>query len=132
VNLCNLYSYKLIGKLTAFLQLQEFSLHDQTLDSFTSTARRSPHNLNPRLATFSLRLPHYKYRRLTFSVTITHSPITLANLSSINLVSIFRCSSLPHNPVYARRVDPSALAFSLSSHRHSCISLSFSSRFIVS
>jgi hypothetical protein len=34
------------------------------------------------------------------------------------------------NPVYARRVDPSALAFSLSSHRHSYMSLLFSSRFI--
>jgi hypothetical protein len=29
-----------------------------------------------------------------------HSPITLYNLSSINLVSIFRCSSPPRNPVY--------------------------------
>ena len=49
---------------------------------------------------------------------ITHSPITLANLSSINLVSIFMCSSPPSNPVYARRVNPSVLVFSLSSHRH--------------
>ncbi len=47
------------------------------------------------------------------------SPITLANLSSISLVSIFRCSSPPHNPVYVRPVDPSSLAFGLSSHRHS-------------
>ena len=31
--------------------------------------------------------------------------------------------------VYARRVNPSALAFSLSSHRHSYVSLLFSSRF---
>ena len=30
---------------------------------------------------------------------------------SINLVSIFRCFSPPHNPVYVRRVDPSAVAF---------------------
>jgi hypothetical protein len=49
---------------------------------------------------------------------ITHSPITLSNLSSLNLVYIFRCSSPPYNPVYPRRVDLSALAFSLSSHRH--------------
>ena len=62
-----------------------------------------------------------KYRRRTFSVTISHSPITLANLSPINLVSIFRCPSPPRNPVYTRRVDPSVLAFSLSSHRHSYI-----------
>jgi hypothetical protein len=30
----------------------------------------------------------------------TYSPITLGNISSINLVSIFRCSSSPSNPVY--------------------------------
>jgi hypothetical protein len=34
------------------------------------------------------------------------------NLSSINLVSIFRCSSPPRNPVYVRCVDPSVLPFS--------------------
>jgi len=54
----------------------------------------------------------------------------LVGVSSINLVSIFRCSSSPHNTVYARRVDPSAVACSLSSHRHSYVSLLFSSRFI--
>jgi hypothetical protein len=48
----------------------------------------------------------------------------------INLVSILWCSSPPRNPVYPRRVDPSAVAFSLSSHRHSYISLLFISRFI--
>jgi hypothetical protein len=37
-------------------------------------------------------------------------------LPQVNLVSMFRCSSPPRNPVYARRVDPSALALSLSSH----------------
>jgi hypothetical protein len=41
VNLCDFYSYKLIGKLTAFLQLQEFSLRNMTVDSSTSAARRS-------------------------------------------------------------------------------------------
>jgi hypothetical protein len=59
----------------------------------------------------------------------THSPITLANLSSISLVSIFRCSSPPINPVYTRLVDPSPLVFSLSSHRHSYIGLLCRSRF---
>ncbi len=34
------------------------------------------------------------------------------------------------NDLFARRVDPSALAFSLASHRHSSIRLLFSSRFI--
>ena len=37
----------------------------------------------------------------------SHSPITHSKLSSINLVSIFRCSSSPCNPVCARRIDPS-------------------------
>ncbi len=35
--------------------------------------------------------------------------LTLVNISSINHVSIFRCSSSPINPVYSRRVDSSAL-----------------------
>jgi hypothetical protein len=104
--------------------------------SSTTTARRSPPSSNPRLGTFtsfSLRLSitdHIEYRRRTFSVKITHSPITLANLSSIDLVSLFRCCSPPRNTLYARRL--SALAFSLSSHRHSHISLLLRSRFIVS
>jgi hypothetical protein len=41
---------------------------------------------------------------------------SFVNISFINLVSIFRCSSPSHNPVYPRGVDPSVLAFSLSSH----------------
>ncbi len=35
------YSYRLIGKLTAFLQLQEFSLRNPPVDFSTSAARRS-------------------------------------------------------------------------------------------
>ena len=51
-------------------------------------------------------------------VSQVHSPITLSNFSSINLVFIFRCSSSPIHPVFVRRVDSSSLVFSLSSHRH--------------
>jgi len=58
----------------------------------------------------------------------TCSPITLANISSIKLVSIFRCFSPPTNPVYVRCVDPSSSVSSLSSHRHSYIGLLCSSR----
>ncbi len=43
--------------------------------------------------------------------TLTHH--TLKPLSPLNLVSIFRCPSPPHNLVYARRVDPSVLSFSV-------------------
>jgi hypothetical protein len=49
--------------------------------------------------------------------------ITFANFSSINLVSIFRCSSSTTNPVYTRRVNSLVSVCSLSSHRHSYIHL---------
>ena len=35
------YSYRLIGKLTAFLQLQEFSLRNRTVEPFTLSVRPS-------------------------------------------------------------------------------------------
>jgi hypothetical protein len=40
-NLLDFYSYRLIGKLTAFLQLQEFSQRNLPVDSFTFAARLS-------------------------------------------------------------------------------------------
>ena len=70
VTCCAFNSYKLIGKLTAFLQLQEFSLRNLPVDSYTSVAWRSPHNS-------SLRSQHSRqgcittncleYRRNTYS-----------------------------------------------------------------
>jgi hypothetical protein len=45
-------------------------------------------------------------------VSRSHSPITLTKISSINLVSIFGCSSPPFNPVYVRRVTPSTFHMS--------------------
>jgi hypothetical protein len=56
VNLCAFYFYRRIGKLTAFLQLQEFSLRNQP---FTIVALRSPHSSSLRSATSSPRLQHY-------------------------------------------------------------------------
>jgi hypothetical protein len=73
-----------------------------------------------------------KFRRCPYSFTNTHSPITLTNFSSINLVFIFRCSCPPRNTVYERRVDLSVWTVSLSSHWHSYISLLCTSLFIVS
>jgi hypothetical protein len=76
--------------------------------SSTTTARRSPHNSNRELEHFrqvDCTTNYFEYRRCTFTVTITHSPITLGNLSSINLVFIFRYSSPPRNPVYVRSLD---------------------------
>jgi hypothetical protein len=57
-------------------------------------------------------------------VNIDGTPITSRTHThpshSQNLVyfSIFKCSSSPRNPAYARLVDSSVLVFSLSSHRH--------------
>lgn len=73
---------------------------------------------------------HLEYRRRTCGVQITHSPFTLGNYSFINLVYVVRYYGSSHHLEYDRPVDPSVLAFSLSSHRHSNISLFFSSRFI--
>ncbi len=56
-----------------------------------------------------------------------YSPISLANISSINLVSIFRCSSSATNRGHPRCVDSSTLVCSLSSHRHSYIGFVFNS-----
>ena len=38
-----------------------------------------------------------KYRWRAYHIKNAHSPISLANISSINLVSVFRCSSSPTN-----------------------------------
>ena len=41
VSLCSFYICRLIGKLTTFLQIQEFIFHNQP---FTTVSRRSPHS----------------------------------------------------------------------------------------
>ena len=51
VNSLDYYSYRLIGKLTAFLQLQECSLRNLPVeDSFTFGARRSLRSLGAKSA----------------------------------------------------------------------------------
>jgi hypothetical protein len=45
VNSLDCYSYRIIGKLTAFLQLQEFSFRNLPVDSSTSSVWCSLHNL---------------------------------------------------------------------------------------
>ena len=59
VNLCDFYSYKIIGKLTSFLHLQEFNLFNLPVTSSTSVVRRSLPTLEQRLTIFSLRLQSY-------------------------------------------------------------------------
>ena len=46
VNLYVFYFYKVIGKLTVLLQLQEFSLHNMTVSSSTSDTHHSHHRSN--------------------------------------------------------------------------------------
>ena len=64
VNLSDFYSYRLIGKLTVFLQLQEFSLRKPTVDCSTSAARHTLLSSNQNVETFSLRLQLYVFRDL--------------------------------------------------------------------
>jgi hypothetical protein len=61
VNSLDCYSYRLIGKLTAFLQLREFSLRNPTVDYSTSVARRT---------TFSVTLKAKIDSTLTKSVVL--------------------------------------------------------------
>jgi hypothetical protein len=49
-----------------------------------------------------------------YLISFSHSPITLTNISVINLVSIFRCSSSKTNSVYVRRGNSLVLGCSLS------------------
>jgi hypothetical protein len=73
----------------------------------------------------------FHFPRAFVSQLKSRGGLALSKISSINLVSIFRCSSSPSNPVYARRVDSSALGFSISSHRHSYKGLVFNRRISV-
>ncbi len=59
VHLCAIYSRRLIGKLITFLQLQEFSLRNMTVNCSTSAARRSPHSSSLKWAAPSPRLQLY-------------------------------------------------------------------------
>jgi hypothetical protein len=57
-----LYSYRIIGKLTVFLQFQEFSLRKPTVTNSTSAVRHSPHTLSLGSSTSLLRLLIYTLR----------------------------------------------------------------------
>ena len=49
VSWCAFHSYRLIGKLTAFLQFQEFYLRNRTVTISTSTVWPSPHKLKSKV-----------------------------------------------------------------------------------
>jgi hypothetical protein len=55
VNLSDFYSYRLIGKLTAFLQIQEFNQRKHNVACSTSVAWLSLNSSREKLAWLSLR-----------------------------------------------------------------------------
>ena len=59
VNWSDFYSYRLIGKLTAFLQLQEFSQRNQPVVSSTSAVRLSHISSREKLTCLSERQQLY-------------------------------------------------------------------------
>jgi hypothetical protein len=69
-----IYSYRLIGKLTAFLQLQEFCHHNQTVDFSTTSVRLFLLCSNLGLEIFSPRLQLYV---LTSTLTDRQSRLSL-------------------------------------------------------
>ena len=128
VNLSDFYSYRLIGKLTAFFAASGVQLAQTQRGMFHYHRTVFSSILKIKV---DLTLAKTATLRITLnldgvSITTkshTHPSITLVNFSSINLVSIFRYSSSSSNPVYARHVGSSSLGFSLSSHRESYIGL---------
>jgi hypothetical protein len=58
VNLLDFYSYRLIGKLTVFVQLQEFSQVKHTVSCSTCVARCSLNSSKAKLVWLSLRQPY--------------------------------------------------------------------------
>jgi hypothetical protein len=133
VNSLDCYSCRLIGKLTAFLQLQELSLRSKTVDYSTSAARRSRSPLKAKVGSTLAKAAALRINLNVDGVPITsktHTHPSHSQTSRLLTSSLSLGSSSPSNPVYARRVDFSALVFSLSSHRHSYIGLVFSSRFL--
>jgi hypothetical protein len=93
------YSYRLIGKLTAFLQLQEFSQHNQIWEHSSTFARGFPFD-----AEFTCFFDSCQSNGFTY-----YSKSGRGAYHHVNFL---------------------VLVCSLSSHRHSCTHLIFSSRFI--
>ncbi len=62
VNLSDLYSYRIIGKLTSSVQIQEFCQRNQIVDSTTSSARLSLCTLKAKLVWLLQRRKFYVLR----------------------------------------------------------------------
>jgi len=66
LSILNKRSNRLIGKLTAFLQLQEFNLRNRPVDCSTSAVRRFPHSSSLK---WSAPLSRLKFYVLTSTLT---------------------------------------------------------------
>jgi hypothetical protein len=128
VNLCPFYFYKVIGKQTVFLQFQDFNFLNFHHTVFSSELKSNLENILTKTAVLRITLNIDGTPLTSRSHTYpSHSQTSRLLISSLSL-------GVPgsHATVYVSGVDLSTSAFSLSSHRHSYISLLFSSRFIVS
>jgi hypothetical protein len=117
--LSDFYSYRLIGKLTVFLHLQEFNLCNLTVTSSTSDTRIS---LNSSKSGLDLTLVKESVLRIMLNLDgtpITSKPHTHPSHSQTS--RLLTSSLFLGVPV---------LRSSLSSHRHSYTGLVLNSRFI--
>ncbi len=118
MNLSDFYSYRIIGKLTDFFTVSgvQFTETDSGLFHF----RRSvfDQQLKSRVGLTLGKETVLRIKLNLDGVSITSKshthPSHSQTFSFINLVSIFRRSSSPINPVYTRYVDSSPLDFTLS------------------
>jgi hypothetical protein len=110
MTLSDFYSYRIIGKLTVFFSFRS-SVSEIKLGSYvlSLSPRDCPESAQVKMWTATRKdccftcYPQSRWR--TYRISFSHSPITFTNISVINLVSIFRCSSSKTNSVYARRVN---------------------------
>ncbi len=140
VNLCGFYFYKTNHREThRFFSTSGVQADSGSWTSSASGIYQWSVPLPPRDVILTSQIQDWEHShqdcRSTDCIEYWWSPVpskshTHPSHSQTSRLLTFRCSSPPHNPVYVRRVDPSALAFGLSSHRHSYISLLFTSRFI--
>jgi hypothetical protein len=123
VNLWDFYFYKFIGKLTDFLQLQEFNLWNITVTRNCTL----PFHVRTKISFFILKPKNCRSGTTLKEEDDEKCPVPLPRRGvllttqiqdwehsrqdfSINLVSIFRVV-WGTNPVYTSRVDPSSLTF---------------------
>jgi hypothetical protein len=121
------YSYRLIGKLTAFAA-SGFQSAQSNMGSFYHFRRAAFSSmLKSRVSSIFAKAAVLRIHLNLDGAAITSKSHTHPSHSQTSRL-LTSCSTT--NPVYVRRVNSLVLVCSLSSHRHSYIHLIFSSRFI--